>query len=408
MPSPPPSPQQPSDTATNGVFRDGKWLCNCPTRLPAKMRTIKSSYSKNHGKRFWGCRAGQQENHCDMFVLEEEAQRRERENLKSNGRSEKKQTVLPQTYTPRKVKQKLPSRSPVKGEVIDLEAVDDVASASNSRPPPQSSKLSPSTRAVESDQYDSSSGEDEDDYIFNDRAKSPIRNTILRPSAMAKTPATGSRTKQPSQEENYLEELSESGTEDLAALAETSAKAAIRHGKQRESPITPSTTRMTNIENGLPTPSLTRGKSPKKMLFNDSEGSESSTCDGASAKRQRLNESEAVRLFGTTATVPPARVSLSPSPAPSVSSQPVATNLTSDVMGLLKNENISPSARSAVRLTLEKYVNQAKGFERGRDASRKAVKNAEDRIARLQARIDDLEQARKNSKAELMNIHQRM
>ncbi|KAK5630040.1 hypothetical protein RRF57_005755 [Xylaria bambusicola] len=373
------------------------------------MRTIKSSYSKNRGKRFWGCPAGQQENHCDMFVLEEEAQRRERENFRSNGRSEKRQTVLPQTYTPRKVKQELP-RSPAKVEVIDLEAVDDDVSTSNSRPPQKSPKLSPGTGAADSDQYDTTSDEDEDDYEVNDHARSLIKTTTLRPSAMAKTPAISSKKRQPSQEENYLSDLSESGTEDLAVLAEMSTKAAIRQGKQRESPITPSTTRMTNIENGLPTPSLTKGKSPKKLLFNNSEGSESNTCNEASPKRQRLNESEAVRLFGTTATIPPTRASPSPSPspAPSSSSQPDTANLTSEVMGLLKNENITAPTRSAVRLTLEKYVNQARGLEKGRDASRKAVKNAEDRIARLQARIDELEQARQKSKAELMNIHQRM
>ncbi|KAJ3576973.1 hypothetical protein NPX13_g3532 [Xylaria arbuscula] len=126
------------------------------------------------------------------------------------------------------------------------------------------------------------------------------------------------------------------------------------------------------------------------------------------------DQTEGVRLFGTNATVPQklsppsASASISPrspSPAPSSScTQTDATNLTNEVMALLKNEDIAPATLGAVRKTLEKYVNQAKGFERGRDASRKAVKEAGNRNAELQAKIDELERGRQELKTAVMEL----
>ena len=357
-----------------------------------------------------------------MYVLEEEAQRRERENFISNGRSEKKQTTLPLDYTPRKARPEPPEppKQPPGREIVDPEVSDNGASASKPRPLPQIPKLAAEPATAEWDSYDTTSDEDEDDYaVVNGRAKSPTRGNTLQPSAMTKTPASSSKTKRSSQEDDLLGDLSDSGAEEMLALADASAKAAIRHGKQRESPITPSTTRTTNVENGLPTPSLTKGKSPRKVLFNGSEDSEHSRGGNASPKRQRLNaQTEGVRLFGTSATVPqrlspPTASSTIPprssSPAPSsLCTQTDATNLTSEVMDLLKGENIAPAKLSAVRATLEKYVNQSKGFERGRDASRKAIKEAENRITQLLAKNADLEKERQKLKTEVMELWHRI
>ncbi|KAI1428189.1 hypothetical protein F5Y12DRAFT_734071 [Xylaria sp. FL1777] len=405
-PSPPSSAQQASHDAPNGLFRQGVWLCDCEPRLRATVRYITKSTSKHKGKRFYGCpTSGNEGNRCNMFVLIEDAQRRERESLMSNGRSEKKQkkqTTLPDSYTPRKVNQDQATRSPVR-EVIDLDGVSDGASPANSAPSPQ-----------DPDIYDTSSDDEVEEEVAP-LTPSRTTNHTLQPSAMARTPTTrasGSKAKRPSDEEDFLDDLSTSGAEEMVAAVERSSKTTTKQGKQREAPVTPSTARTTNVENGLPTPSLTVGRSTKKPHSNIPAGGESSHSGATKAKRQRLDATEGARLFGTDATIGP-MTSSSPPPPP-LSSPPPTTapapgsDVTSEVMDLLKDENIAPATRNAVRKALDKYVNQAKGFERGRDVSRKAAKEAEDRSARLQEKVDDLERARSELRTQLMDLWHRV
>ncbi|KAI3343173.1 hypothetical protein F4824DRAFT_133571 [Ustulina deusta] len=429
MPSPPSSPQsshssnspQPvSDNPPSGLFRNGDWLCDCEPRLRATVRYIKKSTSKNKGKRFYGCPTGTGEgNRCNMFVLVEEAQRRERECLLSNGRSEKKrQTTLPESYTPRKLKQGAGKRLPV-NEIIDPEAVGDGPSTSNSTPPPppggpnkppetaETSNLKDSNQDPGSEPetvYDTTSEEDEDEREIYRRTPSRATNNTFQSSARARTPttqATGSKMKRPFSDEDLLEDLSASGAEEMVAAMERSSRAAIRLGKKREL-ITPNMVRTTDMGNGIPTPSRTVGKTAKKLF---PEGSERSHSGSPHRKRQRLNETEGGRLFGTDAIIAPTTSSPpSPSPAPATAPGTDPAQLTSEVMGLLKDENITFATRHAVRKTLEKYVNLAKGYERGRDASRKAVKEAEARSARLQEKVNDLELGRQETKTIIMDL----
>ncbi|KAI8946077.1 hypothetical protein F4801DRAFT_91533 [Xylaria longipes] len=419
-PSPPSTPQSPQNPK-HGVFRNERWLCNCDPRLDAVVKTV-SKNTKNYGRRFYACPKFGQGNYCDMFLFVDDAKPRNQKCLMSNGRSEKRQTTLHESMTPSKGKRRSEDATTL-AEVDDPQAVingastskSETASTSNMAPLPSSSDNPPSTLKGSSrpdDFYDDTTSDEDadgDDEEAGNHTSHTTTNDNLRSSAIAATPTTqltGSKRKRPSQEEeDFLDDLSSDVEKELVAVTEQSSRTISTLGKQRDAFITPSATRTTSMmQNGLPTPSLTKGNSVKKVLFKDDVAAESCSINAtASPKRRRLQEdglptSDASRLFGTDATIGP-----SPSPPPALN-----TDLASEIMGLLKDEDITPSVRKEVRKTLEKYVNQAKGYELGRDVSRKAVKEAEDRAAALQQRIDGLERARQDLRSQLMEIWQRV
>ncbi|TRX93154.1 hypothetical protein FHL15_006022 [Xylaria flabelliformis] len=430
-PSPPSTPKSPS---FNGIFRNQRWLCNCDPRLDAVVKTVTQN-PKNHGRRFYSCPNYGKGNYCDMFLFIDDAKARELECLMTNGRSEKRQTTLLESMTPSKGKRRLTDASAT-AEINDSQVGDNVASRSFIGPAStdhsstlKGSDIRPSLTARSStlkgsdenlrfqldEFYNDTSDEDEDEEGTSNYNSRTTTDNNLQPSRVPTTPTAqraGSKRKCPFEEEDLLDDLSSGGEEELITITESSSKAASAIGKQRNpNPfITPSVTRTTDVlQNGLPTPSLTRGASVKRVLFRDELAGQSST-SGANTtqtpKRQQLDGamplSQAAQLFGTDAIIKTPPSPSPPSSSPSSSSS--STNLTSEVMSLLKNENITPAVRSEVRKTLEKYVNQAKGYERGRDASRKAVKEAEDRTAAMQQKIDDLERSRQELRGQLMTM----
>ncbi|KAI1737342.1 hypothetical protein F4680DRAFT_429196 [Xylaria scruposa] len=416
-PSPPSTPKSPS---FNGIFRNQRWLCNCDPRLDAVVKTVTQN-PKNHGRRFYSCPNYGKGNYCDMFLFIDDAKARELECLMTNGRSEKRQTTLLESMTPSKGKRRSADASAT-AEVHDSQVGVNVASTS--RPAmasmarlPRSSIGSPSSAESSTlkgsgqmsplmEFYEDTSDDDRDEEETSNRKSHTTTDNNLQPSRVPITPntrPTGSKRKCPFEEEDLLDDLSSGGEEELVAITESSSKAAST-GKQRYPFITPSATRTTDMmQNGLPTPSQTRGTSVKKVLFKGYVAGKSDTNGEntiATPKRQQLEDSpmpasHAARLFGTDAII-------ETSPSPSLPSS--GTNLTSEVMGLLKDENITPAVRSEVQKTLDRYVNQAKGYERGRDASRKAVKEAEDRIAAMQQKNDQLERSRQELRSQLQTM----
>ncbi|KAI0555440.1 hypothetical protein F4679DRAFT_169156 [Xylaria curta] len=424
-PSPPSTPKSPS---FNGIFRNQRWLCNCDPRLDAVVKTVTQN-PKNHGRRFYSCPNYGKGNYCDMFLFIDDARARELEYLMTNGRSEKRQTTLLESMTPSKGKRRSVDATAL-AEVDDPQVGDNVASTSKSAmastaPLPRSSIGPPSSAQSSTlkgsgdmsplkEFYEDTSDEDKDEEETSNR-KSRTTNNNLQSSRVPTTPITrltGSKRKRPFEEEDLLDDLSSGGEEELVAITESSSKAAST-GKQRYPFITPSATRTADMmQNGLPTPSQTRGTSVKKVLFKDYVAGKSST-NGAdmTPKRQQLEDdttpaSHAARLFGTDAIIgePPSPSPPSSSPPSSSLPSSSSTNLTSEVMGLLKDENITPAVRSEVQKTLDRYVNQAKGYEQGRDASRKAFKEAEKRIAEMQQKNDQLERSRRELRTQLQNM----
>ncbi|KAI0200186.1 hypothetical protein F4808DRAFT_429962 [Astrocystis sublimbata] len=500
---PPSTPPSPPEKPKHGVFQNEKWLCNCDPRLDAVVKTV-SKKSKNHGRRFYACPKYGQGNHCDMFLFVEDARPREYEYLKSNGRSETKRqmTITESMNTPSKNKDKRRSddATPL-AHVVEPQAdmsnskhsvtTASAKAATASRPTTSTSYItispdsSPSTAQTSTlkassgdsgnngkgnmatlsrtdDFYDTTSDEDESQESRrggSSRTIGTIGSSSARPGTVAATPTAGAKRKRAlDEEEDLLGDLSSDGEEELVAVTDRSSRSFNALGKRpqhQSSFTTPSALRTTDVlPNGLPTPSLTKDKSVKKVLFRDevtvmddssknqntrhgkNAGASASTSASA-AKRQRLDDDDderipataskspspathASRLFGTDATIEPSSTSLPPtlpqpqpqslssssSPSPGTTSS-TTSNLTTEIMALLQNSTIDASVRSAVRQTLDKHVSQAKGYERGRDAARKAAKEADDRAAALQGRVDELEKARREVRGKMLAMWER-
>ncbi|KAI8632371.1 hypothetical protein F5Y19DRAFT_472399 [Xylariaceae sp. FL1651] len=450
MPSPsssPPSPSlrsPPKPTATivrstKGLFRNGAWHCNCSPRLKAVQKTAKRK-TKNQGRTFYCCPVDKNEgNRCDFFLWTEDAHERARNSLLSNNRSEmtsppqkpKKQMTLHESLTPRQDKRKLEERTPLT-KLSELQSVVNGASTSTSSLAPapaleSSSKSSATAQGStirgrreialswpDEDIYGTSSDEAEVDSPTRSRS---TRNGGLQPSMMPKTTITraaGSKRKQPTgEDDNY--DISSGAEEELAAIAEKSSETSRTLGRYRDAFITPNSQHVTDMKDGLPTPSLTREPAEQvcRRLFTETrESSSNSAKNTSNAKRQRVEDQSAATQSNAPTRAQSSTTVVTSTTAPSSTPHGLNTpstssaGLTQEVMDLLKDEKISESVRNAVRRTLNQHAAQAKGLERGRDIARNATKKAEARIAQLQAKVADLETARVNCRSKLLNCYQ--
>ncbi|KAI1124689.1 hypothetical protein F5Y10DRAFT_248860 [Nemania abortiva] len=428
----PPNPRQNPPDPRQGEFLNGSWRCNCEPRLIAKIRTVNRN-TEDYGKRFYGCpKERGKENSCNMFILVEDAKKRERDYLMSNGHSEKRQTTIQESMSARKGKRKAGDRTPPQENAGSRPA------ASGPSKLPAVAEASTSRRGgedlfVQPDGFHDTTSEDEDEVEERMRRRRNAGTPTPRP--------TGAKRKRASQEE-YLDDLSSSGAEELMAVTDKSSRTANALGKRPDTFITPSAVRTADMENGMVTPSLTKGRSEEegmvtpsltkgrsedgdgvnRVLWPASEASKNNT-EAARAKRQRLDNedgaaatpshaSETSRIFGTDATIgsTPA-LSEVPSTLPPTLPPPRSVspaNLTKEVMDLLKDQDIAPLIRTELRKILEKHEAMARGYELGRDATRKAIKDAEERATRLQARIDDLENGKKEIRTALLGVWEKV
>ncbi|KAI2635274.1 hypothetical protein GGS21DRAFT_515119 [Xylaria nigripes] len=430
----------PAKSLTNGEFRNGNWYCNCQPRRIARKKTVTRN-TKNYGKGFYVCNIEPNEgNWCGFFLWVEEAEKRARAYFSTNGRSEKRQTTLDETITSRKGKakkgkekekdkdkekhknkaEKISTTNPVN----EKPTVEDGASSSkNHARAPMSKLASPAperhtgddnganTHATTSDEEEEDDDDDDDDDDDEEEVIRPTKpqSTGAHSSAMpritTRSSSSSKRKRSFEDEPDLLEDLSSSCEDELVAVTDNSSK-------HYDAFATPSARRTTDVKNGFPTPSLTAtaGRSTKKVLFQVVD------TEKPSAKRPRIETNAsasgpttlsgptAEQLWGTSAVI---YVPSSSPSAASASTPPTGPNpddLTKEVLELLKNETIAPSVRGAVRKTLEKFVSQAKGYERGRDTARKAAKEADDRVARLQVKVDALEMSRQDLRTQLMDM----
>ncbi|KAI1176234.1 hypothetical protein F4777DRAFT_284752 [Nemania sp. FL0916] len=471
-PSPPSSQNAPDPRS--GEFLNGTWRCNCQPRQVATIKTVNTN-NKNYGKRFYTCpRKREEQNRCDMFILLDDARQRELDSILSNGRSEKRQMTLLEAMTPRSKEKRDAGDTTPPTENDDANAAVDggstpkpAAAALPSTAPPMwaaagssasafSSTLKSSTQDIperSAEFYDTTSDEEEDETTHttnnnnNKESVQPSALPINTPNTSTNGAANKGKRRFQEDEDDFLDDLSSGGEEELVAVTERSCKSARHHNAY----TTPSLARAIDLENGLPTPSLTKGKSVKKVLFKDVvETDESSGSDTRPSKRRQLGNGTAaggsapagaattlpvpdsVRLFGTDKTIgsppsptatmasqthsqaPPSSLpSTLPPPTPSQNanhhpSSSSASDLTKEVMDLLIDTDISFSARTQVRKVLDKHAKLAKGYERGRDAARKAVKESEERVARLQNEIKALEAAKKDLEVSRMETRSEM
>ncbi|KAL7629385.1 hypothetical protein AAE478_000905 [Parahypoxylon ruwenzoriense] len=377
-----------------GLFRNGVWHCNCIPRLPAVLLQVKKD-TANKGRSFYTCQKDRgRENRCNFFLWAEEASMREMGAVLSNSRSEdetpsqkpKRQRTLHESITPSKERRPWYEKTPVTS-LADLDRV------ISSGPSATATATSSTIRA--SSVWETSDNPDDVNMITSfGEGGEPAHTSDDNSSA-------GSKRKRPDVDE--YSDFSSGEEEALVALADSSAKAS--QDKHRNAFETPAPNRTHLIENGMATP-LT-GKSVRRVLFADPEVSNS--------KRQRTNGG-----FTGTVSSPNSQqkqaYALSPSTTPSSSQETPrskdSANIAKEVMSLLNGQKIDAQVLRSVRSALDRHATRAKGVERGRDASREAIKKAEGRIAELQQQIADLEnqkrldaESRNKMRADLMKLY---
>ncbi|KAI0383870.1 hypothetical protein F5Y04DRAFT_249884 [Hypomontagnella monticulosa] len=371
-------PSTPSSKAPlNGEFRGGVWHCNCRPRLPAVQLRVKKD-GPNWDRPFYKCRRNRNEdNQCDFFLWADDAQVREQSALWTNSRSEANNTP---SRKPKRQRTLLESITPAKEKRQEKTPVTSIAELNRLLGPTGT----PSATATSSTVKPSSSyGKRTSKYLeelFADDSDEAIEvaqtSNSKSPSSSAQSmPEAGTKRKRPVDDEEEYSDLSSGEEEALAALADGSVKA---KGKHVDIFKTPATNRTLAIEAGMPTP-LTE-KPVRRVLFAEPE---------ASASKRPLSEG-----FASI----PAPTLGSPFSTPSSSQQSAAsasTNITQEVMSMLEGQKLDAAVLRNVRGVLERHAARAKGLERGRDASREAVKKAEARAAELQGRVADLENARR-------------
>ncbi|RYP74595.1 hypothetical protein DL771_002861 [Monosporascus sp. 5C6A] len=383
-PSTPPPPSRP-----DGLLRNGVWYCNCTPRLPAVQFTVRRE-TKNKGRSFYGCPKKRSEgNQCDLFLWAEDARSREVDAVlmttspgtPGSGQKKMRQTTLHACVTPRTDRsRRLDERTPVT-EVADLNLITRAgASAAAQVPAPASAETATLRASSGSPSAPPPVAADElsfDSDLSTDAEGEPAR---MADAATASNSAnTGSKRKSPDDEDEYSD-LSSGEEEQLLAIADRSS--GLGGGKQRDAFATPSVaagrTHDAEMTSGMPTP-LT-DKPVRRVLFAGPEvGSSPSTAHrDNSNKRQR--------------TVDEAGDRASPSASTGESTH---DDVTHEVMSLLQNrEGVGEAVLRDVRAALERHAARARGLERGRDAARRAARDAEARVAELQRRVADLEDRR--------------
>ncbi|KAK8048907.1 px domain-containing protein [Apiospora phragmitis] len=392
----------PTKQPTNGYFTKGQWHCNCQPRLPAVQFQVRRK-TKNEGRWFYTCQKDRSKGtpgapeHCGFFLFAEDARLREEGALFNNSDTEPsatqtpskrmKQTTLSAAVTPRAQSERRVGSTPIASVAgLGRQVGVPVAGVSSSVAPSSSSAT---MRA--SDKSDGTAAQEvETDSELEDSSEDELSQAAPSTAAAARGPTQPTRAsakrKRPADESDDDEFGGWSSDEERQAAFitdSTTTRGTDGPGRKIDAFATPAVSRtLTDTATGLATPSLT-DKPIRRVLFAEPEIQ-------STAKRQRTDEDGS---FTRPATATP---SSSQESATTPGSHAGALNVTDTVMGLLKGQkSLSDEVRAEVRLALQKFEARAKGLERGRDASRQAGKKLEERIAKQQARIVDLENQRK-------------
>lgn len=405
--------------------------------------------TKNKGRSFYSCqKKGDRGNKCDFFLWSEDARQREVDAVfgnngaggpsggttatmphanSNNKKSAMKQTTIHTSITPRAERRHYTERTPITS-LADLDfggggGGDGGGGSSSSKGKDKGKGASAATAITvssttpsagsatlransgSSNNKDAPPPEDLDDSDISTDAEDELARLAdaatpggaSHSSTMAT--ATGSKRKRPSEEEvENADEYSDfsSGEEQLAEIVGRSEK---KQNAFATPALGAARTRDVDVTDGMPTP-LT-GKPVRRVLFSTntttaaaedspstSEAATTGTVSSATSKRQRVNEDGD---FATPSSSPATAATAAATPG----SKTTMTDITHEVMALLRGRKLEEPVLRDVRAALDRHAAKTRGLERGRDASRQAAKNAEARIAELQARVADLESRQK-------------
>ncbi|KAK7952104.1 uncharacterized protein PG986_007832 [Apiospora aurea] len=383
----------PTKKPLNGFFTKGQWHSappGCPVPSAAQNKE-RGPLVLHLSKRPIQGRPGHPE-HCGFFLFAEDARLREEDALFDSSNTEPsatqtpskrmKQTTLSAAVTPRAQSEKRVGSTPITSVAeLGRQVGVPVAGVGSSAAAPSSSSATmrasdKSDGAAVQVETDSELEDSSDDEQSSHAAARGQTQPATRASAKRKRPADES------EDEDFGDWSSDEERQAALITDSTSTRGTDGHGRKRDAFATPATSRtLQDTITGLATPSLT-DKPTRRVLFAEPEIQ-------STTKRQRTDEGGS--FTRPAATTP----SSSQESATTPGSHAGALNVTETVMGLLKGQSLSDDVRGEVRLALQKFEARAKGLERGRDASRQAAKRLEERIAKQQVRIADLENQRK-------------
>lgn len=406
--------------------------------------------TKNKGRSFYSCqKKGDRGNKCDFFLWSEDARQREVDAVfgnngaggpsggttatmphanSNNKKSAMKQTTIHTSITPRAERRHYTERTPITS-LADLDfggggGGDGGGGSSSSKGKDKGKGASAATAITvssttpsagsatlransgSSNNKDAPPPEDLDDSDISTDAEDELARLAdaatpggaSHSSTMAT--ATGSKRKRPSEEEvENADEYSDFSSGEEEQLAEIVGRSEKKQNAFATPALGAARTRDVDVTDGMPTP-LT-GKPVRRVLFSTntttaaaedppstSEAATTGTVSSATSKRQRVNEDGD---FATPSSSPATAATAAATPG----SKTTMTDITHEVMALLRGRKLEEPVLRDVRAALDRHAAKARGLERGRDASRQAAKNAEARIAELQARVADLESRQK-------------
>ncbi|KAG5925475.1 hypothetical protein E4U42_004266 [Claviceps africana] len=263
-----------------------------------------------------------------------------------------------------------------------------------------------------------SAGDVDDDGGSDSSSTSFVSADIMREHASASgtspaSPTTPSSKRKRTTQENWdndcFSDLNSDEERQLAELADDSAKKVAPKKAVDDVFATPATNRRTaNIVAGLPTPPVSRtlfpspdGKRPKTVSFEDPSPSSTLTTPSKKPPPSTLPRPGAGAGASASAAAPPGPLCDS------------IQDLASQVMDLIRGQNIDPTVLRAVQARLNTAVQRTKSIAAKRDSALQSLQEREERIQRLreknrvlrdQATCD--QETLTNTKQGLMKLYQ--
>ncbi|CAN8098850.1 unnamed protein product [Discula destructiva] len=434
-----------------GLFEDGQWLCDC--RQPALFLTVKKK-GPNNGKHFYTC----DNKKCDFFLWEHDAKTRERDalmthnRLSENGVVGRIQAKGAPPATPSFAPQSTTTTRPDPPKTAPQQRTWSGAPAASSAAPSQDSDY----LNYDTDEEGSEAQQAAQAQSFSGGSSQTMRNAsgagISGPAPRGRMPnfnnnnnnnnnnqeATPSAKRKRSvflpdtDEEFGGDSLDDSDVErELAIATEESVRKKLFQ--------TPAAERVTDRLGGgaLPTPMTRTNRNSLLIADEDREGrNKRQRCEGpasiaevdatqSQSQSQSLPAGQGHALYiGDVGTPTPYRKTDALAPTPFLSSTPPPARGTSpakttpnsgaaaadypkivdEAMALLVGQPVSEATRRSVRQALERHEMRVKGVAMGREVARAALEARQERIAELQARVVDLENARRFDRGRLKEL----
>lgn len=215
-------------------------------------------------------------------------------------------------------------------------------------------------------------------------------------------PPSSKRKRDVFEDDSDSDKFSDLESDEERQLAEMTDQSARKlQARQQPQYSTPVNSNSTDVVSGLPTPSVARklfpgpgseNKRQKQVTFEDAAPAPASVQLTTPAT---LNKSTAP----ATATPAPDRAPPPPSSPPND-----GYDMTDEVMGLLRDQGLSPEVLRSVQSTLATAARRTKGIVLGRDSARATVKARDEKIASLQERVAALENREKMHRSQVTSI----